>query len=119
MRDIRLKVIDEFDKKLYPVSAIDFKNNKISVHFRGNLENVYDFGDIHLIQSTELVDNNKNEVYESDLLSDGVKTFCICYDKNKGLYCGVDLDSNELISLEWLLNKNFVVIGNSYIEKAR
>ncbi|WP_339205243.1 YopX family protein [Paenibacillus sp. FSL K6-3182] len=119
MRDIRLKVVDEFDKKLYSVSAIDFRNNKISVHFRGNLENVFDFGDIHIIQSTELLDNNKNEVYESDLLSNGVKTFCICYDKSKALYYGVELESNEQIPLEQLLNKKFVVVGNFYIDTAR
>lgn len=119
MRKIMLKAVDEFDKKLYSVSAIDFKKNKISVQFRGDLENVYDYGDIRIIQSTEMIDNNGNEIYESDLLSDGVKTFCISYNKSKGLYCGTELTSAEEESLEALLRRRFVVVGNFYIEKAR
>lgn len=119
MRNYKFKAFDEFDKELYSVSAIDFRNNKVSVHLRGHLENVYDFGDVQIIQSTELLDANRNEIYESDLLSDGLNTFCIWYNKNTGLYCGVELESNEQISLEQLIKKKFLVIGNSYIEKAR
>ncbi|PQP80855.1 hypothetical protein C0Q44_24200 [Paenibacillus sp. PCH8] len=119
MRKIILKAVDEFDKKLYSVSAIDFKKNKISVQFKGNLENVYEFEDICIIQSTEMIDNNGNEVYESDLLSDGVKTFCINYNKSKGLYCGTEVNSVEEESLEVLLRRRFIVVGNFYTEKAR
>lgn len=83
MREYKLKAIDDFDKKLYEVTSIDFRRKKLSIHFRGNLENSYDLDEIHVIQSTELLDIDDNEIYESDLLSDGINTYCISYDKKK------------------------------------
>ncbi|MCC0567552.1 MULTISPECIES: hypothetical protein [Brevibacillus] len=115
MREFKLKIIDEFDKKLYPISLIDFRNKKISVHFRGNLENVYDIEDVHVIQSTELMDSQKNEVYEADLLSNGEKTYCVSYDNKKGGYFGINIHNQEKKSLHLLIKEKYIVIGNYYL----
>ncbi len=115
MREVKFKFVDEYDKKLYLISSIDFKRKKVSVHFRGNLENVYDLDDVRIVQSTELMDNDNNEVYESDLLSNGEKIFCVNYDNKKGRYFGINISNKEKRSLHFLLKENYIVIGNSYL----
>ncbi|MFX3623285.1 MAG: hypothetical protein ACE3JP_04375 [Ectobacillus sp.] len=114
---VKFKAVDPFDKKSYYISKIDFNNKKITILFRGTLENYYDFDDLKIIQTTEMFDINKNEVFEADLITDGLTTYLVFYDKSKGGYYGKSkVKEDQIEPLYVLLEKGFLVQGSSYLQ---
>lgn len=73
--------------------------------------------DLHLMQSTGLVDKENTEVFEGDILHHQIQTeytFIVKYDKDKGRWYGDGLSRTYRIDITKDFLRYYKVIGNIY-----
>ena len=129
MREIKYRMWNKKEKKMYQVGVLDFDYNQIYMTgYLNYTKSSYLYEDIELMQFTGLYDKNGKEIYESDIVQidkDVAKTFDI-YSKgiinylNGGFIVTKNDGSYETIRSALLvlgdLNNIFrgKVIGNIY-----
>lgn len=109
MKDIKLKVYDKFNQSVCDVLEIDFKKQKVTALFRNTLPNIFDFNEVEFLQFVGLKDTNDEDIYEKDILYNGVDRYEVIFDAQSACFLGKLRD--DLDSIKNLLNKGY------YIEK--
>ncbi len=102
VKNIKFRVYEKFNKSVCEVLEIDFKRQKVIALFRNLLPNIYDFDEVEFLQFVGLRDINKNDVYEKDLLSNGIDYYEVFFDDQNACFMGKSHNNvktiNELVS---------------------
>lgn len=109
MKDIRLKVYNKFNQTVCDVLEIDFKKQKVTALFRNTLPNIFDFNEVEFLQFVGLKDINNEDIYEKDILYNGVDRYEVIFDAKSASFLGKF--KNDVDTLNSLVNNGY------YIEK--
>lgn len=88
VKEIKFRIYDEFNKSIYQVLEIDFKRKKVTALFRNFLPNVFDFDEVEFLPFVGLKDSNGKEIYEKDVLFNGIDSYEVIYDPQSACFLG-------------------------------
>ena len=107
MKDMKLKVYDKFNQSVCDVLEIDFKEQKVTALFRNTLANIFRFDEVEFLQFVGLKDVNDEDIYEKDILYNGINRYEVIFDAQKACFLGKM--KNDVNTLNDLLNDGYYI----------
>jgi len=106
--------LKEFNK-IAPVQCIEWIDGKLDhIHIEGGM--AFDMDEIELLEYTGQKDKNDIEIYEGNIISDGIYKYSIKYNSKLSRFIIIGID-NRIHEKSFINGRQYEVVGNYIISK--